>query len=154
MGVIFKNCIPYGGGTGGQCTDYTLDFNAATNELTLSDGSASVQTLWLGASNAAIGIDVSNVLQARAQIYDQTMTYTNNDTDCYVVLLHRHYIADKSVTVSIDGVVVWARTNVVTHPSGKYTEGTDTFFLRKGSTITIAYGTTGYSGAYTVYGVK
>ena len=49
MGVIFKNGIPYGGGNGGQCTDYTLDFNAATNELTLSDGSASVQTLGLDA---------------------------------------------------------------------------------------------------------
>lgn len=49
MGVIFKNGIPYGGVAGGQCTDYTLDFNAATNELTLSDGSASVQTLGLDA---------------------------------------------------------------------------------------------------------
>ena len=47
MGVIYKNGIPYGGAPpAGDCTDYTLDVTSE-HQLTLSDGSAVVQSLAL-----------------------------------------------------------------------------------------------------------
>lgn len=44
MGIIYKNSIPYGGGGGGECEEYSLGWDEQNKSLTLSDGSATVQT--------------------------------------------------------------------------------------------------------------
>lgn len=100
MGTIYKNGILYTGGSGGEggeCKDYSMDWDASTNSLTLSDGGgAAVQTLQLSnvltyyhypVTDIAVNVPWGDIFGSNMQSYQLPTgkTYENIKTAMFMV---------------------------------------------------------------------